>query len=108
MAATYAPSDATTFCKVMVKNMPLENVRVQILDDTLKMLWHAAPWRWTIAAFPTVTLAANTQDYTVAIPSDFLYLQEARVVESDEKTPRELMIEPLETSGGIKGQPSSI
>jgi hypothetical protein len=110
MAATYSPNDALTHCKIMVKNMKLQEIRAQILDDTLKMLWHAAPWRWTVAAFPDVTVTANTQDYVVAIPDDFLYMQEAKLVDgtSGADSSRELDIEPFEIAGGLKGQPSSI
>lgn len=109
MAATYAPNDAFTFAKTMVKSMPLDDVKVQILDDAAKMIWHAAPWRWTVAAFPDVTVAANTADYTVSIPADFLYLQESYLIdEGTDGTPRVLEVLPALSAGTIKGQPSSV
>lgn len=108
MASTYAPSDAFDYAKVLVKNMPLDDVKVDILDAAAKMLWHAAPWRWTVAAFPSITLANNTQDYTVAIPADFLYLQDAYLTNEDDDTPRHLVIVPTRAAGGKKGQPSEV
>ena len=109
MEATYTPNDAFTFSKTRVKSMPLDDVKVQILDDAAKMLWHAAPWRWTVAAFPDVTVVANTADYTVAIPSNFLYLQEAYIVdEGRDGTPRVLEVTPSMSAGLIKGQPSTV
>jgi hypothetical protein len=87
----------------------LDDVKVQILDDAAKMLWHAAPWRWTVAAFPDVTVLANTADYTVSIPSNYLRLQEAYIVdEGHDGTPRVLEITPAMSAGVIKGQPSEV
>jgi hypothetical protein len=109
MAATYAPNDAYTYCLTMVKDMPLADIKVQILDDAAKMIWHAAPWRWTIAAFPDVTVLANTADYTVSVPADFLYLQESFMIdEGNEGTPRMLEVVPAMSAGTVKGQPSEV
>lgn len=75
MASTYAPIDAFSQSKVFIKMMPLENVQAFILDNALKMMWMAAPWRWTLGNFPVVTLASSQTDYTVTDPADFLTLQ---------------------------------
>lgn len=75
MASTYRPVDAFDMSKVFIKLMPLERSRQIILDSALKMLWMSAPWRWSLGAFPTVTLAASATDYAVTDPADFLYIQ---------------------------------
>lgn len=108
MASTYFPSAAFDYAKTMVKNMPLDDVKLAILDDAAKMLWHAAPWRWTLGAFPSITLTANTQDYTVAIPSDFLYLQTSAVTDENGSPTRHLNIVPIREVGGSPSQPSEI
>lgn len=108
MASTYAPSDAFTYAKTMVKNEPLDDVKISILDDALKMLWHAAPWRWSVGVFSTTTLVANTQDYTVTVPADFLYLQEAYITNENGDSPRHLKVVPVRPAGGSPGQPSEV
>lgn len=108
MASNYAPIAAFDFVKRYTKNMPLEQVFPQILDDTLKMMWMAAPWRWTIGAFPNIALATNTQDYSVAIPSDFLYLIDSYLTDQQGNIPRVLTIEPTLAAGGTQGNPSEI
>lgn len=75
MASTYKLIDAFSQSKVFVKMMPLESIQTFILDNALKMLWMAAPWRWTLGNLPVVTLVASTVDYTIADPADFLYIQ---------------------------------
>ena len=108
MASTLFPSAAFDSAKVFLKRMPLDDVKAVICDDAAKMMWTAAPWRWTIAAFPTVTLAANTQDYTVAIPSDFLYLQEAYLTNENGDVKQDLDIGPLRVAGGSAQIPTEV
>lgn len=104
----YRPSDAFDYAKVFIKRMPLEDVRVRILDSVHKMIWMAAPWRWTIGALPNLTLLANTQDYTVALPADFMYGVTSFATEANDKAPRPLAVEPILPLGGLVGQPSRI
>jgi TM2 domain-containing membrane protein YozV len=108
MASTLFPSAAFDFAKVFIKRMYLDDVKAAICDDAAKMMWGAAPWRWTISAFPTVTLVANTQDYTVAIPSDFLYLQEAYLTNENGDPKKDLEIGPLRVAGGSPGIPAEV
>lgn len=108
MPSTFAPAAALDYAKRMTKNMPIEQVGVQILDDTNKMLWMHSPWRWSVGTFPNVTLTNDTQDYTVAIPSDFLYIQNSYVSSDDGSAPRQLYIEPWILPGGKKGNPSRV
>lgn len=108
MAATYKPTDASAYAKLLVKNMPLGDVEVRILEAISSMIWMAAPWRWTLGSMPAVTLTANTQDYTVAIPSDFLWLVDPYVA-SGSNTPQPLSAEPvLPTDVKVVGQPTKI
>jgi hypothetical protein len=75
VASTYKPNDAFSQSKVFIKLMPLETVKPFILDNALKMMWMAAPWRWTLGNFPVLTLQASKTDYTVVDPADFLFIQ---------------------------------
>ena len=108
MPSTIKPIEAFDFCKRFIKNMNLDTVQARILDDVNKIMWMAAPWRWTIGALPNITLAANTQDYTIALPNDFLYALESYVTDQAGGTPRDLRIEPFIATSGIPGQPSRV
>jgi len=112
MATIYRPIEAFDYAKTFVKNMPLEDVDARILDSAHKVMWMAAPWRWTVGAFPSVTVLANTQDYAPSLPSDFLYLLDAYIVTTDsgsEQTVRGLDVEEfLHTDVGIVGNPSKV
>jgi hypothetical protein len=84
MPDVLAPLDAFNFAKTMVKGMPLDDIQVRLLDDASKFLWMAAPWRWTLGLIsPPVTIANGVQDYTVTLPADFLYLEQALFVDGD-------------------------
>lgn len=109
MASLYAPSAAFNYVKKMIKNMPIQDIRAQVLDDTLKMMWEAAPWAFSIGSFPDVTIVANQQDYTVAIPATFRKLQHAYITDSTGQTQRSAIeIVPLIEAGGPPGQISSV
>ena len=107
MASTFTAGQAFDYSKRFIKNMPLEQVQVQILDDVNKMMWMKAPWRWTINTFPTVALTNNTQDYSVAIPSDFLYLQDSYITDAKGGVPINLSIQSFLPPGGKLGVPTS-
>lgn len=110
MAATARPQDALVFVKQMIKRMPIDDpeVSVTIMDQANKMIWMAAPWRWTIRGLTNVTTAVNTQDYTVTLPADFLYLHDAYLSNGSDIT-RELTIEPwLNDNVVVTGNPSRV
>lgn len=73
MASTLRPIDAIEYAKRFVKDMPLEDVQWRILDDVSKYLWMAAPWRWTLGLVGQILMLNGQQDYTLAVPADFLY-----------------------------------
>jgi len=77
MAATKTPYEAFDIAKKFVKNMPLESVGPQILDEINKRMWMAAPWRWTLGALPPITPLVNVTDYNIALPNNFLYIYDA-------------------------------
>ena len=108
MAAIYRPSAAFDFVKTMVKNLPLEDIGHMILDRINKIMWMAAPWRWTLSSMTEITLVANTQDYAIAaLPADFLYLVSAYITEGEQLRP--ITVVPfLPTAVGIKGTPNQI
>ena len=108
MAAAIRPIDAFDFSKRYIKNMNLETVQVRILDDVNKIIWMAAPWRWTVSSLPSITLVANAQDYPISLPNDFLYSLESYITDQSGGNPRDLRIEPYLPTSGLLGQPSRI
>jgi len=108
MASTFSPQYALDYAKRYIKNMPIEQVGTQVLDDTNKMMWMQSPWRWTIGAFPNIPLADSTQDYIVTLPDDFLYLQDSYISDQAGGVPRILNIESYLNPGGKLGFPSRI
>lgn len=109
MASTLTSSAAFDYCKVMVKGMPLQDIQYTIADDACKMIWGAAPWRWTVAPFATpVTLVANTQDYNITLPADFLYMQDAYLTNSQGDVRTNLDIVATSITGGSPGIPVEI
>ncbi len=108
MASTYSPYQALEYAKQYIKNMPLERVAVRVLDDANKIFWQAAPWRWTVETLTAITVTSNTQDYTLAPPSDFNYLINAYI--SDGSTiVRHLEVAPsLPASCLVNGNPINI
>jgi hypothetical protein len=108
MASTLAPQRAFDYAKHFIKDMSLEKVGPQILDDVSKIMWMAAPWRWTLGSLPTVTLIAGTQDYTITFPGDFLYILDSYVSDGT-IAPRDLKVEAfLPNSITTVGQASEV
>lgn len=108
MASTFTPGQAFDYAKRFIKNMPLEQVAVQVCNDVSSYMWMAAPWRWSIGAFPNIALANSTQDYTVTLPVDFLYLETSYVTDQAGGIPKVFYIEPTLAAGGKQGTPSRI
>jgi hypothetical protein len=106
--AVYKPITAFQNAKAFIKKMPLEEVQLQIVNNVLRMIWMAAPWRWTIGALPDITIASSTQDYSIALPSDYLYPLTSSIISSDDRSPRYLHIEPQLNPGGLVGSPSRV
>jgi hypothetical protein len=73
MAVTYKANDAFEFAQKMVSKMKLEEVKLRILDQVSKMMWMAAPWRWSVGVLGQITLASDTVAYTLNPGTDFLY-----------------------------------
>lgn len=92
----------------MIKNMPLETVRARILDDVNKIIWMAAPWRWTVGSLPAVTLASSTQDYNVALPSDYLYTTDVYISDGVQPFRTPVVVPILPTVVGLTGQPNLV
>ena len=108
MASTIAPVYAFDFCKTLLKKMPLEDIQVRILDDVNKMMWMAAPWRWSVSTLTAITLTANTSDYTLSPPADFLYILHSFITDGASPTNHLEVVPSLPASGIIKGTPQYI
>jgi len=112
MASTYCPRDGFDYINAFVKYPNLEPVMPQILDDAARFFWMAAPWRWTLGNITALTLAANTSDYTITDPADFLYIQPGSVYLSEGGSDVGRYIEVTShihsTVQQIGGQPSQI
>lgn len=108
MAATKRPNDAFQYAKSFVKGMTLEDVNVEILDEVNKMIWMAAPWRWTLGSLPATQLVSNTPDYTITTPADFLFIFDGYISDGANVF-RNLIFEPtLPADVVIKGDTSRI
>jgi hypothetical protein len=104
---TYVPSDATDYCATMVKNMPFMDVRSRAADTVQKIIWMAAPWRWTLGALDNITVTSNTQDYAFTKPADFLWLERSYIWDGSKEIP--LRVEAfLPPSPSTKNVPSRI
>lgn len=108
MASSIAPIRAFDYSKRSVKNMPLEQVQTRLLDDVAKIMWMAAPWRWTVGTLTAITLTSSTSDYTLAPPADFLYLMSAYISDGL-NTPQHLEVVPsIPSNMAISGIPQFI
>jgi len=114
MASTYKPYRAFEYAGEFIKRMNLNEVGHMILDHALKHMWMTAPWRWTVGALTPVTLASNTEDYTITRPTptdDMLYLLRAQYVQAQaggKDGARDLDIESYLPTNVIIGQPSAV
>lgn len=99
MASTLTPFAAFDYAKNFIGNMDLERLLPRLLDDVNKMFWVYAPWRWSLALLPPITLASNTQDYAVTLPSDFLYLYD--ILQLDGKSTRHIKPSAIYPQTGV-------
>lgn len=98
MASTYTASDAITWVKNWLKNAPIDavdEVKYGIPDDIIKMIWMSAPWRFSVGMLPVVTLASNTQTYSIVLPSDYLYPISGYLIGGTEQPLKHLLPVPL-------------
>ena len=93
MAATKAPVEAFAYVKQFLKSMPLEQIGPELLDEVNKMMWMAAPWRWTLGSLTATSLVSNQQDYTITAPADFLFLY-GGFISDGANVYRQLLVEP--------------
>lgn len=75
MSATFIPLDAWQYAFRFVSDSNLASVQTMILQDAASRIWVAAPWRWSVGVLTAVPLTANTQNFTVTLPADFLRLE---------------------------------
>lgn len=101
--AVFTPGDAFSYAKTMVKSMRLDDVKLRILFDALSLIWHAAPWEWTIGeiAESPITVTTNTSEYTITVPSDFSRLEMA-ILTDDANIFKPLAIRSYVPSNSVK------
>lgn len=105
--ATKKPIDALNYAKRMVKNMPVQDMWVEMTNDILSRIWMESPWSWTLGSFPIINLVATNQDYTVSIPSDFLYLRESTIVSLTVARPLQV-VATIPNNVSKPGQPTCV
>lgn len=76
--AVFTPGDAFSYAKTMIKSMRLDDIKLRILFDACSLVWHAAPWEWTVGeiAESPLTITTNTTNYTITVPADFSRLEQ--------------------------------
>ena len=78
---TYAPSDAFSKITPQLGNIALDSTaKGTLADDAQRYLWNVTPWRWERKALSAFSLTDNTQEYTAAVPSDFMGLLQAELL----------------------------
>ena len=109
MAATKAPIEAIQTAAEMVKGMPLERIALSICNEINNYIWFAANWKWSVGVFSQITLSANTGDYTVTYPNDFLHGLFGKITDTGKNTPIDLeCVSFPSSSGGVTGIPNQI
>lgn len=110
MAQTTKPIEAIEFSKRMIKEMPLENVATEIVNDIHGRIWMASPWSWSLGLIAPITIINGTGSYSFSLPADYLMPEKAYLTSSDSKeAPRILLpvsIVPSDSAGFV-GVPGS-
>lgn len=84
MAQTYTYADALNFVRTQVPATTEDQKAAVICNIATNLIWNAFDWRETIEVLPPFWLSPWTQDYgapLVVVPSDFLGLREAQLVD---------------------------
>lgn len=81
MAATYLWSDALTYVKPFVKNIPTALLDVIALDTLHSMIWRYWFWKWAMGSLTPIVAVDGTQDYSIA-NADFYRLYRARLTQT--------------------------
>lgn len=107
MASTITPRKALDAAQEFVQGLPVDKdaIRLRIMDDAAKIIWMAAPWRWSVGVMTLTQLADDTDEVTISggVPSDFLRLLWAGLISADQ--PQDLIIVPALPDGvPFKGQ----
>lgn len=106
MSSTLKLIKAFDDVKNKLRKMPLEEMKLYILQDALNDFWLQAPWRWTVGQVTCAVTAANT-DQTIVDPGNILYLLDA--IFTDGQTAYGLHPESFLSSGTqLKGIPNKI
>jgi hypothetical protein len=103
-------AEALAYCKRFIGNLPVDDsaMKYRILNAAHNRLWMAAPWSWTVGAIPVVTLANDTQDYTLSPAiSDFQGLIQIKLKVEEEQHDLAVVAQ-LPSTTDIKGKPSQV
>lgn len=85
--ATYTPQQGLDYCKNFVSLMPIDRIQNRMVQGISDMIWYAFPWRWSVSELSVVSLVANQQDYTITIPTDFEYVEQAYITDGTTRKP---------------------
>ncbi len=87
MGFSYLWSDIKTFVAPFVQNIPTSSLDVVAADRVSRIMWRAAPFRWTLASLTAITLTDATQDFALS-NTDMYYLVRGRLTNTS-VTPNE-------------------
>lgn len=105
MAQTKKPIEGIEFAKRFIKEMPLEDVATEIVNDIHGRIWMAAPWSWSLGLIAPITVVNNTASYSFSLPADYFGPERAYLTSSDSKeAPRIILpvaIVPSDSAGFV-------
>lgn len=108
MAATFTPSNALSYVKRVLGNMPIDDTEIElrILNAAANRIHVTAPWRWAVGTFQDVLLASATDDYTITDPGDVLFPLFGQLFFVDGKVKNVTAVGSLPANDSVAGEPS--
>jgi hypothetical protein len=110
--ASFIPATSMSWLQAMLKMMNVNPLYPFILDDTNKLMWMAAPWRWTLGIIDAVTIPVDPAgDISIGtLPADFMFGYKAWTTSTaDAGIPRDLeIVGVLSDDVSVLGQPTQV
>lgn len=102
------PYSAIEYAKKLTKNMPMDRISLDIQNEVLYRMWMAAPFRWTVESLPSFDLVANTSEYNIDFPDDFLYAIQSVITNGEGHEEKLDIVSSISQDVGYVGRPSKI